>query len=271
MPELNARLARPHASIAFADSGGTGTPVVLIHGAGADHSIFEAQATALVQRGFRVIAWDLRGHGQSTLAEGVLFTGSDALADMRALLGECNVNRPVLVGHSLGGNMAQTLAHDHPELVSAVVVMDSTWNTGPLTKFERLSLRLAAPLLSLIPAGRLPNVLARASAVTPDAVERAATIFAHMPKRRFIQVWRATISFIEPQPQLRFPVPLALVRGAEDRTGNIADAMPRWAAADRVREQVIPHAGHLVTWDAPDQTSRTLIHILEDWNMAPAE
>lgn len=265
MVELSRRLTRPHASIAFADSGGSGIPVVLTHGAGVDHSIFEAQAPVLVERGFRVIAWDLRGHGQSALADDVQFSGSDALADVGALLDECNVSRAVLVGHSLGGNLAQAFAHKNPELVSGVVVLDSTWNTGPLTRIERVALRLAAPSLSLIPAGRLPGVLARASAVTTEAVERATTVFARMPKRRFIQVWRATVSFVDPDPQLRFPVPLALVRGAEDRTGNIAVAMPRWAAADRVPEHVIPRAGHLVTWDAPEQTSSTMIRILEDW------
>lgn len=265
MVELARRLTRPHASIAFADSGGNGIPVVFIHGAGVDHSIFDAQAPVLAQRDFRVITWDLRGHGQSTLADDAQFTGSDALADVGALLDECNVNRAVLVGHSLGGNLAQDFAHQNPELVSGVVVLDSTWNTGPLNRIERFSLRLAAPSLSLIPAGRLPGVLARASAVTTEAVERATTVFARMPKRRFIQVWKATVSFVAPDPQLRFPVPLALVRGAQDRTGNIADAMPRWAAADRVPEHVIPHAGHLVTWDAPEQTAHTLVHLLENW------
>lgn len=269
---LDGRLDRPYASIAYADSGGNGVPVVFIHGAGVDHSIFEAQAAALVQRGFRVISWDLRGHGQSTLADGMPFTGADALADVGALLRECDVSRPVLVGHSLGGNLAQAFAHHHPELLGGVIVVDSTWNAGPLTRLERFSLRLAAPSLWLIPARVLPRVLARASAVTPEAVERARTVFARMAKRRFIQVWRAAVSFIDPDPRLRLPVPLALVRGAEDRTGNIAVAMHRWAAAERVPEHVIPKAGHLVTWDAPGQTAHTLIHILENWSRAlPSE
>ncbi|PSL37832.1 pimeloyl-ACP methyl ester carboxylesterase [Labedella gwakjiensis] len=266
MVKLADRLSRPHAEIAFADSGGDGAAVVLIHGAGLDHSMFDAQATALAQRGFRVIEWDLRGHGQSTLADGARFTASDALDDLDSLLAECDVARPVLVGHSLGGNLAQAFAGAAPERVRGVIAVDSTWNAGPLSRFERIALRLAAPGLSLIPAGRLPGLMARASAVTPEAIARSEAIFARMPKARFLDVWRATVSFVDPAPGRPFPVPVALVRGAEDATGNISTAMPRWAKAEGVQEHVIPEAGHIVTWDAPDQVSRTLIGILDDWN-----
>jgi len=266
MVKLVDRLSRPNAEIAFADSGGDGAVVVLIHGAGLDHSMFDSQATALAQRGFRVIVWDLRGHGQSTLANGARFAASDALDDLDALLAECDVAKPVLVGHSLGGNLAQAFACSASERVKGVIVVDSTWNAGPLSRFERIALQLAAPGLSLIPAGRLPRLMALASAVTPEAIARTEAIFARMPKARFLDVWRATVSFVDPAPGRLFPVPLALVRGAEDATGNISTAMPRWAKAEGVQEYVIPKAGHIVTWDAPEQVSSTLIEILDGWN-----
>ena len=228
--------------------------------------MFDSQATALAQRGFRVIVWDLRGHGQSTLANGARFAASDALDDLDALLAKCDVAKPVLVGHSLGGNLAQAFACSASERVKGVIVVDSTWNAGPLSRFERIALQLAAPGLSLIPAGRLPRLMALASAVTPEAIARTEAIFARMPKARFLDVWRATVSFVDPAPGRLFPVPLALVRGAEDATGNISTAMPRWAKAEGVQEYVIPKAGHIVTWDAPEQVSSTLIEILDGWN-----
>ena len=46
-------------------------------------------------------------------------------------------------------------------------------------------------------------------------------------------------------------MPLCLLRGSADRTGNISTAMPAWAAAEGVTEHVIPGAGHLVSQDAP--------------------
>src|SRR5690625_4799799 len=227
MVNLDRRLTRAGAELAFADSGGDGFAVVLTHGAGVDHSMFDEQVLVLTAQGYRVIVWDLRGHGQSALAPGERFTAPDALDDLDALLDECGADVPVLVGHSLGGNLAQAFARAHPQRTGGLIVLDSTWNAGPLSALERFALRLAAPVLALIPAGRLPRIMARTSATTPEAIARTEALFARMSKRTFLDVWRATVSFVAPEPGYRSPVRLALVRGAEDRTGNIATAMPR--------------------------------------------
>ncbi|WP_345436136.1 alpha/beta fold hydrolase [Microbacterium gilvum] len=268
MVNLDRRLDRSNAVIAFSDSGGDGVPVVLTHGAGVDHTMFDVQAADLVRDGLRVVVWDLRGHGQSTLADGVRFVARDALEDLDALLWECEIERAVLVGHSLGGNLVQAFSRAHADRVRGMIILDSTWNTGPLSSLERMALRIAAPALSLVPARRLPALMARASAVKPETVARAERLFARMPKSRFLDVWKATASFVEPDPRHRTEVPFALIRGADDRTGNIATSMPRWAALENVAEHVVPGAGHIVTWDAPAQTAHALREILENWRSA---
>ncbi|WP_460797317.1 alpha/beta fold hydrolase [Microbacterium sp. GXF0217] len=262
------RLAREHAEIAFVDHGGDGLPVVMCHGAGMDRTMFEAQSAALAAAGFRVISWDLPGHGESTLTAASRFTAADALDDLTVLLDACQVDSAVLVGHSLGGNLAQAFVRAHPERAAGLIVMDSTWNAGPLSWWERLALRLAAPSLALVPARRLPGLMARASAVSPEAIARTEAVFARMPKSVFLDVWRATVSFVDPDPGYRTPVPLGLVRGALDRTGNIATAMPRWARTEGVIEHVVPDAGHIVTWDAAEASSRVLQDVLEGWGSA---
>lgn len=264
MVTLDRTLSRAGAEIAFAVAGGSGQAVVFTHGAGVDHSMFDPQVTALAEQGYRVVVWDLRGHGFSTLQPGVRFVASDALADLDAVLAECAVDSPVLVGHSLGGNLVQAYSREHPRQLAGAIVLDSTWNAGALTRWERLALRLAAPTLALVPARSLPRLMARASAVTPDAVAKTEALFARMPKSAFLDVWKATVSFVAPDPESRLAVPLALIRGAEDRTGNIAAAMSRWAATEGAPEYIIPQAGHMVTWDAPAETSRTLLRILDD-------
>lgn len=112
MVNLDRHLSRPTAKVAFADAGAGRPAVVLTHGAGVDHSMFDVLAASLAQRGVRVIVWDLRGHGQSTLRAGVRFTAVDALEDLGALLTECGVDAPILVGHSLGGNLVQASEQD---------------------------------------------------------------------------------------------------------------------------------------------------------------
>ncbi|AUI59615.1 alpha/beta fold hydrolase [Amycolatopsis sp. BJA-103] len=271
MVNLDGVLTRDGGVLRYGDLAGDGRPVVFTHGAGMDHRMFDAQALALNEAGHRVVSWDQRGHGESSLAPGARFTAESALDDLSALLDHLGLDRPVLVGHSLGGNLAQALVRRFPARVSGLVVVDSAWNTGPLTAVERFSLKLAAPALALIPASRLPGLMARASAVTPEGIAESEATFANMPKQVFLDVWRATVSFVAPEPGYRTPVPLGLIRGDRDRTGNIAVAMPRWARAEGVTEHVVPDAGHVVTLDAADAVSTVIRDIIDGWDAAIEE
>lgn len=255
-------LTRAGCELRYSDSGGPGRVVVLTHGAGADHHMFDQQFVSLAADGQRVVVWDMRAHGESA-PSGVPFTKASAVGDLSALIDHLGLVRPVVAGHSLGGNLAQALVRDDPDRFAGIIVMDSTWNSGPLTRTERFLLRLAAPSLALIPARSLPRVMAQASAVTPAARDDATRAFSQMSKQQFIEVWRATVTFVDPDPTYRTPIPLCLIRGAADKTGNIATAMPHWAAAEGVTEHVVPGAGHLVTQDAPDLATGIIREFLD--------
>lgn len=267
MVKIIHRPPRPSAELAITEWPGDGPAVVLTHGAGLDQSTFEVQAEALADRGLRVITWDLRAHGASAMSSAVRFTADDALDDLVTVLDAFALERPAFVGHSLGGNLSQALVATHPERAACLIVVDAAWNAGPLSGGDRLSLRLARPALALVPARSLPGMMARASAVRSEAIARAEAVFGRMPKRTFLDVWAATASLVDPVPGYRTPVPLALVRGERDRAGNIATAMPRWANAEGVVEQVVAGAVHIVTWDAPAAVSRVLLETLESWEL----
>ncbi|WP_336212785.1 alpha/beta fold hydrolase [Nonomuraea sp. LPB2021202275-12-8] len=254
---LNLSLALDGCELRHADSGGDGVPVVFSHGAGADHVMFDAQRDHLTARGYRVITWDLRGHGLSRPA-GAPFTAERAIADLRALIGHLRLDRPVLVGQSLGGNLSQALLRRHPELCRALVVIGATRNVASLSAKDRLLLKAAAPALSVVPV----RMLADASAVTAAARADARRAFAQLTKKEFVQVWRATVGFLDPDPGYRTPVPLRLIRGERDRTGDIASAMPAWAGAEGIEEIVIPGAGHIANQDAPDAVNAAIEEFL---------
>lgn len=262
MVNMSGALDLTGVTLRFADLPGADPTVVFLHGAGADHVMFEQQAAAIQAAGRRVVLVDLRGHGASRPTSQAP-TAERFVDDIDALVEHLGVDRPVLVGHSLGGNIAQALVRRHPQRFAALVVVDSTWNAGPLTRTERSLLRLAAPGLALIPAKRLPRVMANASAVTDAARADAVRAFSQLTKAEFIAVWRATVEFVRPEPATRTPIPLLLIRGVDDTTGNIATAMPAWAEAEGIREHVIADAGHLVTQDAPDAVSAVLVDFLE--------
>ncbi|MEU6647426.1 alpha/beta hydrolase [Saccharomonospora sp. NPDC046836] len=271
MVNLDRVLERAGGALRYGDLAGERRPVVFTHGAGMDHRMFDAQSRALHEAGHRVVSWDLRGHGESTLAPGARFTAAIALDDFSALLDHLGLEQPILIGHSLGGNLAQALVRRRPERAHAHIIVASTWNAGPLSPVERFLLRLAAPSLALLPAARLPGLMARTSAVTPEAIAACEATFARMPKRVFLDVWRATVSLVDPDPGYRTPVPLGLIRGERDRTGNIATAMPRWAEAEGVTEHVIPGAGHVATLDAADATTTVIRELVEGWENSTTE
>ena len=237
---------------------GEGHPIVLTHGAGVDRAMFADQVDYLVDNDFRVITWDQRLHGASRPATQP-FTAPQAVADLGALLDHLELERPVLVGQSLGGNVSQAFVRAEPHRAAALVVIDAAWNTGPLTRVERLLVKSAAPSLGMIPSSRLPRMMADASAETPRARAYAEAAFAALPKRDFLDVWRATVDFLDPTPDYVTPIPLLLVRGSSDATGTIATSMPEWAAHEGIDEIVIDGAGHLATMDAPDAVNEALL------------
>lgn len=126
MAHLSDALHRPGALIRYSDSGGDGPAVVFTHGAGMDHTVFAPQLQAVRATGRRAIAHDLRGHGASALDDGIRFTAADALEDLAALLDALDLQHPVLVGHSLGGNLSQALVRRRPDRAGGLVVISAT-------------------------------------------------------------------------------------------------------------------------------------------------
>ena len=94
--------------------------VVLIHGAGHDHSVWQYQARHLAHHGFAVLAPDLPGHGASA---GEALTGIAALAEwIEALLDAAGVARAALVGHSMGSLVALACSARSPRISALVLV-----------------------------------------------------------------------------------------------------------------------------------------------------
>jgi pimeloyl-ACP methyl ester carboxylesterase len=135
---------------------GAGPPVLLVHGYTCDGSDWSWQIPALMPK-HRVVTVDLRGHGHSSAPdEG--YTTPDFAGDMAALVAELELEPVIAMGHSMGGGIVASLAAEHPEMVRAVVLVDSA--------------------LGMDPAGRPAMEQMAASLQTPAAHDIVATFFA---------------------------------------------------------------------------------------------
>jgi pimeloyl-ACP methyl ester carboxylesterase len=122
---------------------GSGPPILLIHGLGAVLQSFAPSLVSDLARDFRVILVDRPGSGYSTRAPGAsasLFAQAETVA---AFIGVLGLERPLLVGHSLGGALSLAIALEHPELVGrlALVTPLTQVQEEPPPVFEGLAIR----------------------------------------------------------------------------------------------------------------------------------
>ena len=108
---------------------GEGTVIVQLHGLTATRRYVLHGSVALARRGYRLVSYDARGHGESSPApEGQGYGYEHMTADLRDVLAQqAAVGRPVLVGHSMGCHTAAAHALDHADEVAALVL------GGPVT------------------------------------------------------------------------------------------------------------------------------------------
>lgn len=125
----------------WCDTQGSGPPLLLLHGNGEDHTIFDRLAQALEDR-FTLILPDSRCHGKSTRLPSLTY--DDLADDTFALIDRLGLERPFVCGFSDGGITALMLAAAHPSLFRAVAVCGANTCPGGLKASARAGIALHA-------------------------------------------------------------------------------------------------------------------------------
>jgi pimeloyl-ACP methyl ester carboxylesterase len=118
-------------TLAVEDAGGVGTVIVLAHGLTATRRYVLHGSRLLERAGYRTVAYDARGHGQSTPApDPAAYRYEDLVQDMRCLLDRLAIERAVLAGVSMGAATALAFALQSPERVSALIEITPAYSGG---------------------------------------------------------------------------------------------------------------------------------------------
>lgn len=243
--------------LAFSDTGSGAPPVVLIHGWTCDHTYFAPQREHLAKH-HRVVSVDLRGHGESDKPKQA-YTISGFADDVAWLCGELGLERPAVIGHSMGGMAALELAVRHPGLPSAIVACDS-----PMV----VPAALAATFVELAKQLRQPDwrpahhaFLAGALFIDDDDPERKARILADMtsaPDHVTLGCFEAILSADMEGAAKKCKVPFLYLAAA----GPLADFSRLQALCPQVVIGQTVGAGHFHQLEVPEQVNAMIDRFL---------
>jgi pimeloyl-ACP methyl ester carboxylesterase len=250
------RLERGDVSLAADDFGGSGPPVVLLHGL-AGYGGEWAETASWLSRQCRVVAPDLRGHGSSVRLPGAVVPEA-FVADLVGWLDALGFVRPALVGQSFGGLIAFLAAARHPERVARLVVAEASPAPDPGAEAEVRAWLKSWP----VPFSDTEAAIQffggdslRARAWASGLEEREDGLWPRFDAETLLQALRASrAGWWEEWGSVRCPT--LIVRGERGLAPEVARAMVA-RAEDAVLES-IPGAGHDVHLERPADWRRVV-------------
>lgn len=248
------------AGIDYDDSGDDarkGAPIVCLHGIGGHAGSFAPQMAALPGR---VIAWSMPGYRGST-PDALTFPALSA--KLAAFMDALGLEAAHLVGHSIGGMLAQDFAVRRPERTLSLALIGTTPSFGgrdPAFAEEFLKARLAP-----LDAGRSMAEMAKVSARSvvgpdagPDVIAAVEKQMAAAPEATWRAILKCLVTFNRRDDLGAMTMPACLIAGSEDRNAP-ARTMEKMAAAMPDAEyRLIEGAGHMIAQEAPEEVNAVL-------------
>lgn len=240
------------------------TPLIFLHGIGGAARAWREQLSTFGDR-FHAIAWDMPGYGGSTPLEGVsIATLADALQDFLLQIG---ADKPVIVGHSIGGMIVQQWLTKFPHSAGAVVLAQTSpafgkaegdWQKqfikarlGPLDRGE--TMKTLAPTLVSELVGDNPDAA---------GMEIARDCMGSVPEASYRATMLALLGFDQRKALGNISIPTLVLSGSKDKNAP-APMMAKMATYIPAATYVeLDGAGHLVNLERPKAFNAALDHFL---------
>lgn len=233
------------------------TRLVFLHGVGGGHAAWDDQVAHFSRLGYECVAWDQPGYGREPIVEPYSFES------VAAALGELIGDTPsVLIGHSMGGLVAQEAYARFPEKIAALAL---TFTSAAFVGASDFAAKFVAERLDPLDTGATMSELAArvmpqmgGSKAAAGSVERAQRIMAELSPATYRKAVRMLTTFDRRADLARIAVPTLIVAGTDDRTAP-ASIMERMAAKIRRADYVLLEGcGHLGPMDQPDAFNAAL-------------
>jgi 3-oxoadipate enol-lactonase len=242
-------------TVSYNDEGENGAPVIIfIHGFPFNKSMWDKQLKALKEN-YRVIAYDVRGHGNSDAGTGdfsIDLFANDLINFMDAL----NIDKAMLCGLSMGGYIALNAVENFPDRFDALILSDTTCIADtPEAKEKRLKTieSIKKDGVEKFADASLENFFASESLTTKEAVVAAVReMIVSTPKKTLHKTLRAFYERKETCSKLSdIDVPVLIMVGNEDKiTPPEASQLMHEKILDSVL-YIVDHAGHLSNLENP--------------------
>ena len=240
---------------------GSGTPVVLAHGYAVDMHCWNLVAESLVARQYKVIAFDQRGHGRSTIgADGI---GSRQMAsDYLAVLRAHEVEDGVLVGHSMGGFIAiRTLIEESAALAGHLrgCLLMATFagdvNRKNLQNQVQIAL-IRSGLMDLLIRNRSIALALSKSLLgdekNPGMMDAFVDVFTQSNLRALLPILNAFVSENRYGQLGEISLPCTIMVGEKDKTTPPFHTSDLHSGIQNARLVRVPTKGHMLNWEAPE-------------------
>jgi 3-oxoadipate enol-lactonase len=234
--------------------------LLFLHGVGGGHHAWEEQVPYFGGLGYPSHAWDQPGYGKSAIVEPYdLAQVSAALARLIESLGGEPV---VLIGHSMGGFVAQETCARYPQLVKALALcFTSPAFAGGTSEFTKQF--LAARIGPLDEGKTMAEIAARLIPTMGSRSKLAEQIMAGVPPDTYRKAVRLLTTFDRRRELANIKVPTLLVAGSEDKVAP-PSVMEKMAGKIPGAEYVLmPDCGHLGPMDRPEAFNAILLGFLQ--------
>jgi 3-oxoadipate enol-lactonase len=244
---------------------GGGPTVLMLHGIGGGHLSFAPQVETLASSGYRAVAWDMPGYGHSAPIEPYTFKG--LAQSCIALIESLQCGDVTLLGHSMGGMVAQEVVARRPELVNKLILCGTSASFGkPDGDWQREFIaQRTAPLDAGQSMAELAQVLVAQMAgprALPEGLKLATHCMAQVHPSTYRRALEALVTFDRRANLAQIHVPTLLLAGEHDRNAPPA-VMKKMAAAIAGSTYLeMSGIGHLQNLEAPEDFDALVLNFL---------